>query len=422
MLKTIDQSELEKLDETQRQNMMVDADGQYVLAKTDEKEWNKHLEKVKASAAAQEKAGLHDKELESRGLECPIDKRLFVDPMKTPCCGKTYCNECITNALIESDLTCPGCETENIILEQLEADEDMKERIKTYETEKAVEKKQQIESQSSSPRSPTKKLFEVNDAGQSPPGSKSPVSTSTNGAIKSKKRSADEASGNKLKVDAAPAMKRQKSGEQPADKSKIGDDKPTPATGGVPNDVPVNQFMPPDMSSMMQNLPNMATMSNMPNMNFAMPAMPFMPMAGMINPGMMPNFMPPNLNNMAGMPGMNGMAFPSQQFGNMFPANFSNPMANNNHTTTPYNQPNQYPNQSNQQTNGINSMAGVPSGPKQQNQYQKYPTGPANPGKFSNQQRHTGKEEDNAYMRQPVNPHRHQNRQKRVRPSDYREL
>ena len=30
--------------------------------------------------------------------------------------------------------------------------------------------------------------------------------------------------------------------------------------------------------------------------------------------------------------------------------------------------------------------------------------------------------EDNAYFRQPVNPHRHQARQRRVRPSDYREV
>jgi protein MPE1 len=31
-------------------------------------------------------------------------------------------------------------------------------------------------------------------------------------------------------------------------------------------------------------------------------------------------------------------------------------------------------------------------------------------------------EEDNAYFRKPVNPHRHQGKQRRNRPSDYREL
>jgi len=48
-------------------------------------------------------------------------------------------------------------------------------------------------------------------------------------------------------------------------------------------------------------------------------------------------------------------------------------------------------------------------------------------GAFPNQQKTVfaeplPNEEDNAYFRKPVNPHRHQGRQKRVRPSDYREL
>jgi protein MPE1 len=46
---------------------------------------------------------------------------------------------------------------------------------------------------------------------------------------------------------------------------------------------------------------------------------------------------------------------------------------------------------------------------------------------FSNQQKTVfaeplPNEEDNAYFRKPVNPHRHQGRQRRIRPSDYREL
>lgn len=58
------------------------------------------------------------------------------------------------------------------------------------------------------------------------------------------------------------------------------------------------------------------------------------------------------------------------------------------------------------------------------------PTGPSagmNGGNFPNQQKSVfgeslPNEEDNAYFRQPVNPHRHQGRQRRARPSDYREL
>jgi len=48
-------------------------------------------------------------------------------------------------------------------------------------------------------------------------------------------------------------------------------------------------------------------------------------------------------------------------------------------------------------------------------------------GVFPNQQKTVfseplPNEEDNAYFRKPVNPHRHQGRQRRARPSDYREL
>jgi protein MPE1 len=63
--------------------------------------------------------------------------------------------------------------------------------------------------------------------------------------------------------------------------------------------------------------------------------------------------------------------------------------------------------------------------------------GPANPrmngnnGGYNPQQQHgpgfknfshQPADDEDAYFRKPVNPHRHQNRQRRARPSDYREL
>ena len=398
MLKTIDQSEIDQLDEAEKQNLMVDADGNRVLAKTDEKEWAKHLEKVKASAAAQEKAGSGDKDLESRGLQCPIDKRMFVDPMKTPCCGKTYCNDCITNALIDSDLTCPGCETENVILEELVPDSEMNEKIKAYETEQAAAKK----SASPAPSATDTKTDNAAANAPSPPGSKSPASSNASGAVKSKKRSADDADAGKLKPEEAPAMKRQKSGDQAANGTAAA----AAAAGStaVP-DMNLNAFMPPDMATMMQNIPNM----NFPmSMSTPMSTMPFNPMMGMMNP-MMQNFLPNG-----GFNPMNGFQ-QQQQYGCMFPTNnnnnnFQNPMLKGGSG-------NQY--QHNKPPQANNLPNGVPTAPKSM----RYPTGPAGAaGKFSNQQRPAGKDEDNAYMRQPVNPHRHQNRNKRARPSDYREL
>ena len=436
MLTVVDDSEVDKLSEDQRQSLMLNADGKHVLARTDDKEWAKHVEKVNASAAAQQRAGFGDKELENRGLQCPIDKRLFVDPMKTPCCGKTYCNECITNALIESDLVCPGCDTEDIIIETLVSDEDMKNSIKAYEADKAYEQKASSESQESTSKlevtTEAIKSEAVDGAAPSPPGSKSPAPSTAGSATNFKKRSASDAVDDRLKVEAAPAMKRQKSSDSATTTTIERTASPAVSTSTTNTAFPtMNQFMPPDMSSMMQNMQTM----NFPlvpgmQMPMSMPGMPFMPMPGMMNPGMMPmpNFMPPNFNVMNGLNGLNGIngmnAIPNQQqFGAFTTPNFNNsmPMMND--------QQPQFSNQnsSNQQVNGLNSIQGVPSGPRAQMQaqsqgFQKFPpTGPS-ANKFSNQQRHMGKDEDNAYMRQPVNPHRHQNRQKRVRPSDYREL
>ncbi|GAB1195302.1 hypothetical protein APSETT444_004560 [Aspergillus pseudonomiae] len=124
--------------------VMVNADGDFVIAKPDKAAWELYQEKAKASAAAAAEAAAaeYSKELQARGLECPIDKRMFLEPTKTPCCQRTYCNDCITNALIESDFVCPGCGTEGVLLDNLSADDDAVIKIKAYETEKVDSKKE----------------------------------------------------------------------------------------------------------------------------------------------------------------------------------------------------------------------------------------------------------------------------------------
>lgn len=392
MLKKIDQEEFDNLDDAQRQNLMVNADGEYVFAQADEKAWKQHLERVKAAGAAQKGGEQGDKELQSRGLECAIDQRMFVNPMKTPCCGKTYCNDCIENALLESDLTCPGCETENVSLERLESDTEMVLKIKEYEAEKS---QKNASSPYPSPKSPES---------QTRAGTKSPTSES---GAKSKKRTASDVT-DKSQTLAAPAMKRQKSGESAA--SKTDDPRsttPVPATIApvMPN------FMPPDMTAMMQNM-------NMPFPMISMPGMPFNPMQAMMNPMMgmpFPNFNMPNNN-------MNGMQFPNVMGGNNFNMNGNGNFGpgNQNHHHHQNHPQNQYQNRQNlQPKRQVPGLQGVPTGPRAMAQ-SGVPTGP----KFANQQRYQGKEEDNAYMRQPVNPHRHQGKGKRGRPreADYREL
>ncbi|EHA23642.1 hypothetical protein ASPNIDRAFT_47202 [Aspergillus niger ATCC 1015] len=129
--------------------VMVNADGDFVIAKPDKAAWELYQEKAKASAAAAAEAAAaeYSKELQARGLECPIDKRMFLEPTRTPCCQRTYCNDCITNALIESDFVCPGCGTEGVLLDNLAVDDEAISKIKEYEAEKADSKKEKDKQQ-----------------------------------------------------------------------------------------------------------------------------------------------------------------------------------------------------------------------------------------------------------------------------------
>ena len=127
-------------DESKRPpGIMVNADGDFVIARPDKASWEKYQAKAKSSAAAAKGEAAGEKELRERGLECPADKRMFIEPMKTPCCGKTYCNDCITNALIESDFVCPACKAEGVLIDDLKPDDEVTEKIKEYLEEKEKE-------------------------------------------------------------------------------------------------------------------------------------------------------------------------------------------------------------------------------------------------------------------------------------------
>ncbi|KAK4994755.1 Protein mpe1, partial [Cryomyces antarcticus] len=138
----------------QPSGVMVNAEGEFVVAEPDKASWEQFQAKAKASAAQQEAAVTGSEELRSRGLECSIDKRIFVDPMKTPCCGKTYCNDCIENALVNSDLVCPGCSTEGVLIDNLVPDEETNAKIKAYEEEQLAAKMEK-EKEKEKSKSPT---------------------------------------------------------------------------------------------------------------------------------------------------------------------------------------------------------------------------------------------------------------------------
>lgn len=68
-------------------------------------------------------------------LTCPLDRRLFAEAVKVPCCGTTYCEECITSQLVEHDFECPACESKVASLKRLKKDEYVRARVAEWKEE-----------------------------------------------------------------------------------------------------------------------------------------------------------------------------------------------------------------------------------------------------------------------------------------------
>jgi protein MPE1 len=390
--------------------IMVNAEGQFVIAEPDKASWDKFQEKTKSSAAAQKAAALGDKELQDRGLECSIDKRVFIDPMKTPCCEKTYCNDCITNALIESDFTCPGCQTEGVLIDDLKPDDETSAKIKEYLEEKnAAAKKEREKERSRSPSVKAESTPAVAEKAKSKsPTPKSPVSTKS--PAKSPPVSVSIPSPEKSAVKDQPVNKKRPA-EELLENPKIPKGPKAMQQQEAQKQAMLQQQQ---MMNGIAGFPNMPFNMNMPNNFYGGNGFPAMPSNMMNGFPMMPNGMPMMpMNPMMSMNGMNGMNF------NAFP-NMYNPGAGG--FGGMGNMGNMGMMNGNGMGAGNGNVNGAGGGAQNGNGI---PSGPA--GAFPNQQKTVfaeplPNEEDNAYFRKPVNPHRHQGRQRRARPQDYREL
>lgn len=354
--------------------IMLDADGNHVIVEPDKASWEKFEAKYKAAAEQKEAAESSPviKELEERGLLCSIDNRLFVDPVKTPCCGKVYCHECLENALLDSDLACPSC-GELIPIDDLVTDQDTVEKIREYEREKAAAKPPQ------SPKSPKESESDSKGAQQ-------------NGTSDDQKQVPETARDGKNEE-----RKDQQSKSPPPVKSAAGTPETTRSETSVNNKKRSLEEDDTDWS----NVPKgPAAMRNQQQQQFPMPhfnpqfqMMPNFPMPGpfAMQPQfpVMNSFFPPgNMNMMGNM----GWQMPPQMMAPMAPMGPMAPMA--------------------------------PTGPAAQlsfkgQQYNNNRPQQQQMSRFQNQQNNN--QDDSAYMRQPVNP-RYQPRQKRARPADYRTL
>ena len=377
-------------DTRQPGGVMVNAEGEWVIAEPDKATWAQFEAKTKVAAVAQEAAARGSKELQDKGLECSIDKRLFVDPTKTPCCQSTFCRDCITNALLENDLRCPECSTENVPIDDLVPDEQMTTAVRSYEEAKNMDQTRK-ESSKSPVKGPPQKGFD-------PPTNSDGVTSSLH-----------------LNTQTAKANLR----KRPAESEFANERRAPGSAGGVPKQTLVHNSksdqqpsrvasnvavdQQPSLSDRTSTMPQAMNSMAFPNMNGFMGAsMSMAPTlnvnAAMQNPMMMANatLVGNDWNNLW------GAGFPQQPM-NMAGGGFQNGLMH----SGGYSQYNPIGNNfMNMNSIGTNSQG---------------------MGSFANQQRttfsaQTTKEEDSAYFRKPVNPHRHQARRNVQRPTDYREI
>ncbi|KAA6413408.1 MAG: retinoblastoma-binding [Lasallia pustulata] len=400
------------IDESRPSGVMVNADGEWVVAEPDKASWEQYQAKAKISAAAEEAAALGSKELQKRGFECPIDKRMFIDPTKTPCCKTTFCKDCITNALLENDLRCPECSTDDILIDSLSTDDEVVAKIREYEKEKAAVKTPKDDSKgsvSASGELPPVKKDQLTSKSPSPTtedasaqASDSTAKSATDG--NSKKRPADSELANKRVPPGPKALNGQATQKPEQSLAQVSQQSSLLSMPGLSMDSSLNYSLPFATGNLMtqQGMNQMA----FPSMNgyTGMPVTmgPMMGMTpGMMNPLMMQTgaFTGASGNNWGNMLGMG-----YQQTNGMYGASFNQNM-------------NGRYGQTNMQVPLSNSYMGM--------------AGMGAPGlgmgSFANQQRTsfsvpTPNAEDSAYFRKPVNPHRHLARRNANRPTDYREI
>ncbi|OTA02122.1 MPE1, zinc knuckle domain-containing protein MPE1 [Trichoderma parareesei] len=447
-------------DDTKRPSgIMVNAEGDFVIAEPDKASWEQFQAKAKSSSAAAKSSQAEDKEVQERGLECSIDKKMFIEPMKTPCCQKTFCNDCITNALIESDFVCPACQTEGVLIDDLQPDEEASKKIQEYLKEKEAAKatppsspKDTLRgvagnSENDSAKDAEKKEDEGGDAAEGkvllPTSIESPreksdtpaTATATEQAASASKSPSTESKSLVSSTISADGKIEVVKAEVVTSKKRPAEDfLENPKIPKGPRAMQNQQSHNMANGNMMPNMPNMGMNSMMFNGGMGMmPNMMGMPgMGGMGSMGGMGMNMGMNMGMGMGMPmmnmpmmGMQGFNNMNGGYGNMNGGYGMNNMNNMNGMNNMgggaggvngnwgMNNMGGMNNNNNNNMNGMGRMGGGMAG-GMMNGYQ-------NGGSFPQAGAGAGGDED-AYFRKPVNPHRHQNKQRRVRPSDYREL
>lgn len=141
MLKTIEAP----TDEMRRDGVMITPDGSYVVAQVDSASWarNQALRNKPLT-----KSDIYASVPSDSNLACSICNKLLRDAVRTPCCSKLFCQECIVNHLLEHEFQCAECDKRVKDLSTLARDDDVRKQVREYieaEIEKSEKKIEAVE-------------------------------------------------------------------------------------------------------------------------------------------------------------------------------------------------------------------------------------------------------------------------------------
>ena len=132
----VDTSNMSAEEMAQRKIMITD-EGKFVVQVEDKQSWDEYQRR-------QEKRQLKGKEEDMKWasgyykdlpkeLKCPITGGILRDPVRTSgCCNKVFSKNALEDLLLNNDFICPSCGQEEVLLDSLESDKDMKEKVEEY--------------------------------------------------------------------------------------------------------------------------------------------------------------------------------------------------------------------------------------------------------------------------------------------------
>ncbi|KAI8335801.1 DWNN domain-containing protein [Chlamydoabsidia padenii] len=90
--------------------LMVTPKGDIVVAQADSSTWDQHMAKAVTALGGGDILDWYDSIPAPDYAQCPLCQGLMREATITPCCGASFCDECIRGHLLENDFRCFDCQ------------------------------------------------------------------------------------------------------------------------------------------------------------------------------------------------------------------------------------------------------------------------------------------------------------------------